>query len=129
VLYELKPRDIERRLFTYEQLLQRQKRKGVLHRIMTGDEKSIHYDNFKCRRSLGTAGHASTSSAKPNSHGSKLLLCIWWDQLIMGSVYYELLKSNETSRRDRYRLQLMHLNRALKEKWPLYEQRHDKVIL
>ncbi|KAG5318938.1 MOS1T transposase, partial [Pseudoatta argentina] len=30
---------------------------------------------------------------------------------------------------DRYRLQLMRLSRALKEKWPLYAQRHDKVIL
>ncbi|KAG5320966.1 MOS1T transposase, partial [Pseudoatta argentina] len=29
---------------------------------------------------------------------------------------------------DRYRLQLMRLSRALKEKRPLYAQRHDKVI-
>ncbi|KAG5325394.1 MOS1T transposase, partial [Pseudoatta argentina] len=30
---------------------------------------------------------------------------------------------------DRYQLQLMRLSRALKEKRPLYAQRHDKVIL
>ncbi|KAG5322262.1 MOS1T transposase, partial [Pseudoatta argentina] len=30
---------------------------------------------------------------------------------------------------ERYRLQLMRLSRALKEKRPLYAQRHDKVIL
>ncbi|KAG5321150.1 MOS1T transposase, partial [Pseudoatta argentina] len=30
---------------------------------------------------------------------------------------------------DRYRLQLMRLSRAFKEKRPLYAQRHDKVIL
>ncbi|KAG5322393.1 MOS1T transposase, partial [Pseudoatta argentina] len=30
---------------------------------------------------------------------------------------------------DHYRLQLMRLSRALKEKRPLYAQRHDKVIL
>jgi len=35
--YELKPRDIERRFFTWKQLIQRQQRKGFLHR--TGDEK------------------------------------------------------------------------------------------
>ena len=29
--YELKPRDVERRLFTCEQLLERQRRKGFLH--------------------------------------------------------------------------------------------------
>ena len=37
--YELKPRDIERRFFTCEQLIQRQQRKDFLHRIVTGDEK------------------------------------------------------------------------------------------
>jgi len=39
VPYKLKPRDVERRLFACEQLLARQKRKGFLHRIVTGDEK------------------------------------------------------------------------------------------
>jgi len=119
VPYKLKPRDVERRFLMCELLLQRQKRKGFLHRIVTGDEKWIHYDNPKRRKSWCKAGHASTSSAKPNIHGSKLLLCIWWDQ--QGVIYYELLKPNETITGDRYRLQLMRLSRALKEKRPLYE--------
>jgi len=89
------------------------------------DEKWIHYDNPKRKKSWDKPGHAST--AKPNIHGSKLTLCIWWDQL--GVVYYELLKPNETITGDHYRLQLMRLNQALKEKRPLYEQRHDKMIL
>jgi len=37
VSYELKPRDVERRFFTCEQLIQRQQRKGFLHRIVTGE--------------------------------------------------------------------------------------------
>lgn len=127
VPYELKPRDVERRFFTCEQLLQRQKRKGFLHRIVTGDEKWIRYDNPKRKKSYGYPGHASTSTAKPNIHGSKLMLCIWWDQ--MGVVYYELLKPNETITGDLYRTQLMRLSRALKEKRPLFGERHDKVIL
>ena len=45
VPYELKPRDVERRFFACEQLLQRQTRKEFLHRILTGDEKWAHYDN------------------------------------------------------------------------------------
>ena len=49
--YELKPRDVERRLFACEQLLVRQRRKGFLHRIVTGDEKWVHYDNPKRRKS------------------------------------------------------------------------------
>lgn len=55
------------------------------------------------------------------------MLCIWWDQV--GVIYYELLKPNETITGERYRLQLMRLSRALREKRPQYEQRHEKVIL
>ncbi|MDK1801103.1 hypothetical protein LRR74_28435 [Klebsiella pneumoniae] len=72
--YELKPRDVERRLFACEQLLARQRRKGFLHRIVTGDEKWVHCDNPKRRKSWGYPGHASTSTAKPNIHGSKIML-------------------------------------------------------
>ena len=44
-------------------------------------------------------------------------------------IYYELLKPNETITGERYRTQLMRLRRALREKRPQYEQRHEKVIL
>ncbi|UYV83954.1 hypothetical protein LAZ67_X000689 [Cordylochernes scorpioides] len=126
VPYELKPGNIERRICTCELLLKRQKRKGFLHRILTGDEKWIHYDNPKRRKSSVKPGHASTSTAKPNIHGKKLMLCIWWDQL--GVIYYELLQPNETITGERYQQQLMRLSRALKIKRPLYAKRHDKVI-
>ena len=91
------------------------------------DEKWIHYDNPKRRKSWSNPGHTPTSSAKPNNHGSKLLLRIWWHQ--QGVINYELLKTNETIKGDHYRLQLMDLSRSLKEKRPLCAQRHDKVIL
>ncbi|GBP98280.1 Integrator complex subunit 2 [Eumeta japonica] len=74
--YELKPRDVKRRFLTCELLHQQQKRKYFLHRIVTGNEKWIHYDNPQCRKLWGKPGHTSTLSAKPNIHGSKLLLCI-----------------------------------------------------
>ena len=40
-----------------------------------------------------------------------------------------MLKSTETITGDRYRTQLMRLSRALKDKRPQYNERHDKVIL
>ncbi|UYV78856.1 RUVBL1 [Cordylochernes scorpioides] len=126
VPYELKPGNIERRICTCELLLKIQNRKGFLHRIVTGDEKWIHYDNPKRRKSSVKPGHASTSTAKPNMHGKKLMLCIWWDQL--GVIYYELLQPNETITGERYQQQLMRLSRALKIKRPLYAKRRDKVI-
>jgi len=90
-------------------------------------KRGYNYDNPKRKKSRDKPGHASISTTRPNIHGFKLMLCIWWDQ--QGVVYYELLQPNETITRDRYRLQLMRLSRALKEKQPQYEQGHDKVIL
>jgi len=47
VSYEMKPRNVERRFFTCEQLIQRQQRKGFWHWIVTGDEKWIFYNSKK----------------------------------------------------------------------------------
>lgn len=55
------------------------------------------------------------------------MLCIWWSQ--KGILYYELLQPGESITSDRYRLQLIRLNRVLQGKRPEYEQRHDKVFL
>jgi len=108
-------------------LLAKHKRKGFLHRI-TGDEKWFYYDtNPKKRKSWGPPGHVSTSIAKPNIHGKKLMFCTWWDQL--GVVYYELLKPNEIITGVLYRTQLMRLSRALKKKRAHYYSKYDKIIL
>ena len=97
-----------------------------VHRIVTGDEKWIHYSNPKRKKSWGQPGHASTSSARPNIHAVKVMLCIWCDH--GGVIYYELLKPNETITGELYRTLLMHTSRALREKRPQYEQRHEQVI-
>ena len=91
ISYDLKPRDVKRRFFACKLLLQRQKRKGFLHRILTADEIWIHYSNPKRRKSWGLPGHASTSSARPNILATKVMLCIWWDQV--GLIYYDLFKT------------------------------------
>jgi len=109
VSYELKPRDVERRFFTCEQLIQREK--VFLHRIVTGDEKWIFYDNPKKKKYYAKPGQSlpstSTSTPRPNIHGSKIKFCIWWDQKNL--VYYEL-KPGDSITGDRYRLQLIHLS-------------------
>ncbi|GFW43830.1 hypothetical protein TNCV_2854631 [Trichonephila clavipes] len=43
--------------------------------------------------------------------------------------YHELLKPNQTIKRDHYCLQLMHLTQDLSEIPPLYKKRQDKVFL
>jgi len=96
-----------------------------------GDEKWIFYNNSKKKKYYAKPGQSLpltlTSIPRPNIHGSKIMLCIWWDQKDL--VYYELLKSGDSITGDRYRLQLIRLSRALREKRPKHKQRHDKVIL
>lgn len=50
-----------------------------------------------------------------------------WD--MKGVIYHELLKPSETITGDVYRRQLMRLKRAIEEKRPEWDNRHDKIIL
>jgi len=52
-----------------EMLLARYKRKSFLHRIVTGDEKWIYFENPKRKISWITPGESSTSTARPNRYG------------------------------------------------------------
>ncbi|GFY32778.1 mariner Mos1 transposase [Trichonephila clavipes] len=55
-------------------LLARYKRKSYLHRIVTGDEKLIYFENPKRNRSYIDPGQPSKSTARPNRFGRKTML-------------------------------------------------------
>ena len=61
VPHELKPRDVERRLCMSAMLIERHKKKSILHRIVTDDEKWIHYDNPKRKKSYVKPGQPAKS--------------------------------------------------------------------
>ena len=127
VPHQLTERQMENRKVISEMLLHRYERKSFLHRIVTGDEKWIYFENPKRRKSWVDPGQQSTSTARPNRFGRKTMLCVWWDQ--EGVVYYELLKPGETVNTNRYRQQIIDLNQALIVKRPEWARRHGKVIL
>lgn len=124
--YALNDRNKEQRKTTCQILMEKHRRKSFLHRIVTGDEKWIYFDNPKRLKSWCNPGQPSSSIAKRNIHGKKALLCIWWDQ--KGVLYYELLQPGQTITGDRYKQQLLKLNGALQEKRPEWAKRHGKVI-
>ena len=127
VPYELTERSIEKRKTMCEILIQRQQRKSFLHRIVTGDEKWIYFDNPKRTKHWTDPGQPVKLTPKRNIHGKKVLLCIWWDQ--KGVLYYELLKPGQTITGEVYKGQLNKLNQSLKEKRPEWANRHERVIL
>ena len=127
VPHELTERQKENRKTICGMLLARYKRKSYLHRIVTGDEKWIFFENPKRKKSWVDPGQASTSTARPNRFGKKAMLCVFWDQ--RGVIWYDLLKAGQTVTGERYQQQLAELNRVLLQKRPEYQQRQHKVIL
>ena len=71
-------------------------------------------------------GQPAKSTAKPNIHSAKVMLCIWWDQKCV--LYCELLKPGETFNGERYRTQLNRLKRPIAEKRLEYVTRHEAII-
>lgn len=127
VPHKLDDRQLENRKVVCEMLLQRHERKSFLHKILTGDEKWIYYENPKRQKSWVDPGKHSKQTARQNRFGKKAMLCVWWDQ--KGVVYYDLLKHGETINSDRYQKQIMELNQCLITKRPEWAKRHGKVIL
>lgn len=127
VPHNLNERQMENRKVTSLSLLSRYEKKSFLHRIVTGDEKWIYFENPKRKKSYVNPGQPAQSIPRPNRYGKKTMLCIWWDQ--KGILYHELLKPGETVNGERYKQQLINLNQSLIDKRPEWAKRHDKVIL
>ena len=77
VPYELNERQQESRKTLSEMLLARYERKSFLHRIVTGDEKWIFFENPKRKKSWVDPGQPSTSTSRPNRFGKKRMFCFW----------------------------------------------------
>lgn len=127
VPHHLTPENKKRRYDTAVSLLTRFKKKDFLHKIITGDEKWIYYENSKRRKSWVLPGQPSSAIVKHNIHAAKTLLCIWWDYL--GVIYYELLKPGETVTSERYKSQLSCVKEALEKNRPFNGAGTRPVIL
>lgn len=116
-----------RRLTVCKELLERYQKKSFLHRIVTGDEKWIFYDNPKRRASWVNPGEAAAPIVRPKRFGKKTMLCVFWDQA--GLVYYELLQPGETVDAPCYQRQLSSLEQAVRQKRPQSRLSREKPLL
>lgn len=126
VPHELTEIHQEQRRTTCKMLIARHDRKSFLHRIVTGDEKWIFFENPKRTRGWVNRG-AVPSTSRQNRFGKKTMLCLFWDQ--KGLVHFELLQPGETVNQDRYQQQMRDLTAALLEKRPEWHERHEGKIL
>ena len=128
VPYALSDKQKENRKTSCQALIRLHQKQKILHRIVTGDEKWIYFDNPKRKRSWVGPGEPATLTPKRNLHVKKVLLCIciWWDQ--HGVLFYELLQPDETVTGERYEQQLNKLNNAIQQKRPEWSKRKSKVV-
>lgn len=72
-------------------------------------------------------GEPSTSTAKPNIHAKKVLLCTWWDQKLV--IHYEMLRPGQAITSELYQYQLIRVNDAFEDKRPFTGSGRRTVIL
>lgn len=126
VPHQLSEEQLQARIIACKKHLADHKKNSFLHRIVTGDEKWVYYDNPKRKAAYVDPGQPAPSQPKREIHCQKVMLCIWWDQ--KGVVYHELLKPGETITADRYRGQLTRLARALNTKRPAIAAKNYRVL-
>ncbi|UYV84498.1 hypothetical protein LAZ67_X002390 [Cordylochernes scorpioides] len=94
VPHELREWQQERRLVTCEGLLTRHEKKSFLHRIVTSDEKWIHFSNPTCQKSWALPSQFPKQMLRPNRFGKINALCM------VGSDRHSIFRAPETWRND-----------------------------
>jgi hypothetical protein len=98
-------------LFTFKT-----KKKIFLHKIVTGNEKWIYYDNPVNHKQWHDPDKPPLFTPKREIHVKKVMLCVWWNQ--KGIIYYELLAPRQTVNANLYSQQLTRLSEVLQKKRP-----------
>lgn len=119
--------NVLQRLNTCSFLKSRFKKKDFLHKIVTGDEKWVYFDNPVNEKQWLDPNQPAKHVPKRDIHGKKVLLCVWWD--MKGVVHYELLDQGQTINADRYSKQLRKVQRELEVKRPFSGHGPRPVIL
>ena len=93
-------------------LLRHTKNSGFLDSIVTSDEKWIQFNNPSRKRQWLGRGEQPKTTPKPDIHGKKAMLCVWWS--VKGLVHFELLNPGQTVTAELYAQQLTRVDHALR---------------
>ncbi|RLU17526.1 hypothetical protein DMN91_009761 [Ooceraea biroi] len=127
VPHELMERDKIRRLETCISLLSRHNNDGILHRIVTCDEKWILYDNRRRSAQWLNVNEPPKRMPKPNLHPKKIMVSVWWSS--KGIVHYSFNKQGEAINADKYcqEIDIMYANLCAQQ--PALVNRHGVLLL
>jgi len=107
-------------------LLTRQKNEPFLHRVVTGDEKWVFYQNNKRKNQWLSPRERPIPTPKNGLHPKKTLLCVWWDYI--GIIHFELMQPGQTITADVYCEQLDRLHEKLRLKRPALVNRKGVIL-
>lgn len=127
VPHELSEINIIQRLNTCVSLVAKHKKKDFLWKVVTGDEKWIHFNNSTNKKQWLSPGQPTIPTPKPDIHGKKVMLSVWWD--MKGIIHYELLEPKQTVNAQLYSQQLIRLDQKIREKRPGQGHGNKKIIL
>jgi [histone H3]-lysine36 N-dimethyltransferase SETMAR len=108
---ELSKHHMQQRLTMASSNFFRNKKEKFINRIITGDEKWVLYVNVKNRKQWLSKGQTPLQVAKQGINRAKVMLCIWWDFIVV--IYWELLQSNNTVTSEVYCTQLERVQQEL----------------
>ena len=95
-------------------LLRCTKTSGFLDFIATSDEKWTRFDNRSRKRQWLSRDEQAKSTPKPDFHGDKVMLCVWWNT--KGLVHFELLDPDQKITTQLYSQKLNRMYQALRRK-------------
>jgi len=125
--HEITERDKLRRMEICTSLLLRQKTNGILHRIVTCDEKWILYDNRRRSAQWLDAKEAPKHMPKPNLHPKKIMVSVWWSNKDI--VHYSFTQQGEAINSDKYCQEIATMHRKLCAQQPALVNRHGVLLL
>lgn len=126
VPYKLAAENLLRRANICNSLLTRHRVEPFLHRMVTGDEKWVSYENVKKKTQWPDSHRAPLPTLADDSRPKRVLLCVWWDML--GIIHFELLDMYQTITANIYCEQLHRLRRALTIKRPAMVRRKGIIL-
>lgn len=127
VPHELTENNKIRRLEISSSLLSRHNNEGLLHRLITCDEKWILYDNRRRSAQWLDADEAPKHMPKPNLHPRMILVSVWWSA--RGVVHFSFLKRGETINSDKYCQEIDIMYEKLRIQQPALVNRRGVLLL